>query len=187
MSELASPGQLRMSLARWCIVLVPLFIVLGSASGLLSGSGGNNPWYQALEKPALNPPGWVFGVVWPILYALQAIALAMIIHARGAPGRMRAIILFVVQLVLNLAWSPLFFGQHEVGMALWLLIAILVVAAVTCWHFGRIRRLAAWLMVPYLAWLCFAAYLNFSIDRLNPDAESLKNPVARTQIGSVTR
>ncbi len=173
-----------MSLARWCLVLVPLLILLGTLSGLLSGSGVDNAWYRALAKPAFNPPGWIFGVVWPFLYALQAIALAMIIHARGASGRGYAIALFTVQFLLNLAWSPLFFGQHDIGTAFWLLLAILTAAILTCWYFWRIRPFAGMLLLPYILWLCFAAYLNFSIDRLNPDAESLHNPVARTQIGT---
>lgn len=172
-----------MSLLRWAIVLAPLLAVLGSAAGLLSGSGSGNPWYEALTKPGFNPPGWMFGVVWPILYALQGIALAMVIDARGV-GRRHAIMLFIAQFILNLLWSPLFFGAHEITMAFWLLVAMLVLAIATTWYFWRLRRWAGMLMLPYLAWLCFAAVLNFSFDRLNPDAETLHDRVAPTQIGN---
>ena len=106
----------------------------------------------------------------------------MILHARSAPLRGLAIVLFITQFILNLAWSPLFFGMHQVSAAFWLLISILVIAFVTTIVFGRIRKAAAWLMVPYLAWLCFAGILNKQIDNLNPDAETLVVPAARTQI-----
>lgn len=186
MNEIASPGQLRMSLTRWAIVMIPLLMVLGSLSGLLSGSGADNGWYRALEKPSFNPPGWVFGVVWPILYACQGLALAMILDARGAVDRRKALGLFALQFALNLIWSPLFFARHEVSLAFWVILAMLIVAGVTTYYFGRIRRVAGLLMLPYLAWLCFAAFLNFTIDRLNPDAETLNNAVARTHIGKAT-
>lgn len=186
MNEIASPGQLRMSLTRWAIVMVPLLIVLGSISGLLSGSGADNGWYRALEKPSFNPPGWVFGVVWPILYGLQGVALAMILDARGAKDRRVAVGLFTAQFLLNLVWSPVFFARHEVSLAFWIILVMLIVAAIATYYFWRIRPVAALLMLPYLAWLCFAAMLNFSIDRLNPNAETLNNPVARTHISKAT-
>lgn len=186
MNEIASPGQLRMSLTRWAIVMIPLLIVLGSISGLMSGSGADNGWYRALEKPCFNPPGWVFGVVWPILYGMQGLALAMILDARGAVDRSKAIGLFVLQFALNLVWSPIFFALHEVTLAFWVLVVMLIAAAATAYYFGRIRRFAGLLMLPYLAWLCFASFLNFTIDRLNPDAENLHNAVARTHIGKAT-
>lgn len=186
MNEIASAGQLRMTLVRWALVMVPLLILLGALSGMLAGSGADNGWYRGLMKPALTPPGWVFGLVWTLLYAMQGLALAIILSARSAPGRRRAVGLFIAQFALNLLWSPLFFGLHQVSAAIWLLIAIIVLAFATGWSFWRIRGLAALLMVPYLLWLCFALFLNYSFDRLNPDAEALHNPVARTHIGSGT-
>ena len=90
--------------------------------------------------------------------------------------------MFALQYLANLAWSPLFFGMHQVSSAFFLILLILLLAIGATLLFGRIRSLAAWLMVPYLAWLCFAAILNFQIDRLNPDAETLYAPAARTQI-----
>lgn len=97
----------------------------------------------------------------------------MILHARGAKGRGVAIGLFVAQFALNLARTPLFFGAHRVTVALIVLLAITVLAIWTTFAFARIRRGAAWLMLPYLVWLSFAGVLNWRIGQLNPDAESL--------------
>lgn len=170
---IASKGQLRISFLRWAIVIVPLILLLGFASGRVVPSGSENSWYVALTKPELNPPGWVFPVMWTTLYILIGLALAMIVHARGARGRGVAIGLFVAQFALNLAWTPLFFGAHRVGAALFLIVAILMLSIVTTIAFSRIRKGAAWLMVPYLVWLSFAGVLNWRIDQLNPDAERL--------------
>lgn len=182
MTAIASRGQLRMSFLRTALVIVPLILLLGVASGWVSGSSAVNPWYDALRKPDFTPPGAVFAFAWPILYILMGTALAMIYYARGARQRSLAIGLFAVQFVLNLAWSPTFFAAHQVGAALWLLIAILIAAVTTTVIFFRIRPVAGWLMIPYLAWLCFAAVLNYQILRLNPDAESLAPGASSTEM-----
>jgi tryptophan-rich sensory protein len=113
---------------------------------------------------------------------MMGFALAMVLHARRARQRRMAITLFALQLVLNLAWSPLFFGAHKVVPAFWLLVAILISATATTLLFRRIRPAAALLMVPYLAWLIFATVLNFEIHRLNPQAETLAPGTSSTQI-----
>ena len=173
MGGLASQGQLRMSFVRWALVTVPALLFLGFLSGKLANSGYDNGWFVALKQPDIMPPGWVFGVVWSLLYILMGLALAMILHARGAKGRGTALSLFFLQLFLNLAWSPLFFAWHEVSMAFVLILLILALSIATCFAFAAIRKAAAWLLVPYLVWLCFAAILNYQVDRLNPDAETL--------------
>lgn len=182
MTEIATPGQLRMSYWRWAMVTVPSIVLIGSLMGLLSNSGYGNRWFAALNLPAITPPGWVFGVAWTILYICMGLALAMVLHARGAKGRGFALLLFFVQLIANFVWSPLFFGAHQVTSALYLIIFILMVAAAAALAFAPIRKAAAWLLVPYLAWLCFAAFLNFQIDRANPNAETLVPAAASTQI-----
>ena len=182
MNEIASPGQLRLAYLRWSLLTVPAIVLLGFLSGRLANSGYGNRWFDALEKPALMPPGWLFGVAWTILYILMGLALAIVLHARGAKGRGPAIVLFLVQLVMNLAWSPLFFRAHQVGSALMLILALIVVVAITIWLFARIRRVAGLLLLPYLAWLAFASFLNYEIGRLNPDAETLVAPALSTQI-----
>ena len=182
MGEIASQGQLRMSRLRWAIVVVPLVLLLGLASGRLSNSGYGNPWFAALAKPDFTPPGWMFGVAWSVLYLMMGVALVLVLAARGARGRQPAIVAFLVQLALNLAWSPLFFAAHQIRPALFLILAILVAAAVTTWLFWKVRRAAGLLMLPYLAWLCFALALNYQIDRLNPAGPALAPAGGSTQI-----
>ena len=171
MTGLASRSQLRMSFLRYALVTVPAVVLMGTLSGRLSNSGFGNPWFDALTKPDFMPPGWVFGLVWTLLYIALGLAVAMILHARGARGRGLAIALFVAQLLLNLAWSPVFFAMHEVGIALILILAMLVLSVAVTLLFARIRTAAAWLMVPYVAWLVFAALLTWQVGQLNPYAQ----------------
>jgi tryptophan-rich sensory protein len=173
MTGIASRSQHRMSFLRYALVTVPLVLLLGTVSGTLAGSGYGNPWFDALQKPALMPPGWVFGVAWTLLYICLGLALALILHARGARGRGVAIGIFLAQLVLNYAWSPLFFAAHEVGLAFIVIVVMIVLAALAALLFARIRRAAGLLMVPYLAWLFFAAFLTWQVGQLNPDADQL--------------
>jgi translocator protein len=172
-SGIASKGQLRMSFLRWAIVTVPLILLLGFASGRAVPAGSENSWYVALQKPALTPPGWVFPVAWTSLYILLGLAVALILHARGARGRGLALAVFAVQFALNLAWTPLFFGAHRIGAALVVIVAMLLLSIVTTVLFGRIRTAAAWLMVPYMVWISFAGVLTWRIGQLNPGAETL--------------
>jgi benzodiazapine receptor len=184
MNQIASASQLRMSLLRWALFVIPIIMFLGFLSGTVSGSTAENAWYQTLIKPDIQPPGWVFGVVWPTLYFLMGLAFAMVLHARGARDRSLAIFLFLSQFAINLTWSPIFFGQHKVTTAFFIIIAMLGLAVATTSVFARVRKAAAWLMVPYLVWISFASILNFQIDKLNPDAESLYVPAASSQIGN---
>jgi translocator protein len=172
MSELASPGQLRAALLRWTLFLAPLLLMLGFLSGAVAGSGGGNPWFMGLEKPAIYPPPATFGIVWSILYLLMGVALAMIVTARGAAGRGAAITVFAVQFVLNLAWSPVFFGMHQLTSGLILLVVIDLAVLLTIWLFYKVRPMAAYLLLPYLAWALFATALNYQFVAANPDAES---------------
>lgn len=182
MSELASSGQLRMAYARWALFSVPTVVVLGFLAGAVSNSGNGNRWYALLEKPWFQPPGWVFPVAWTALYVMLGLALASVLNARGSRYRRLAVGLFAVSFALNLCWSPLFFGMHRITAALFLIIAMFVAAFATTIVFGRVRTTAAWLMVPYLAWLCFAAVLNWETVRLNPGAEGLVVEAGGTQI-----
>jgi translocator protein len=182
MGQIASKQQLRMSFLRWAMVTVPGIIFLGFLSGKLSNSGYGNRWFDALSRPSIVPPGWVFGLVWTILYLLMGIAVALILNARSARGRGLALGLFALQLLLNLAWTPLFFAAHQVTFALILIVTLLFAAIGTTFAFARVRKAAAWLLVPYLVWLSFASILNFQIDRMNPNAETLVPEGRSTQI-----
>lgn len=178
MGGMTSKGQRGTSLPRWAALTVPVILLFGFASGLAVPAGNDNPWYQALAKPALTPPGWVFPVAWTTIYILIGLALAVVLGARRAPGRGLATALFVLGFAMALAWMPLFFGAHRVDAAFLLIAAMVGVGIATAIAFARIRTLAAWLMVPYLVWISFAAVLTWRIGQLNPDAEALV-PTAR--------
>jgi tryptophan-rich sensory protein len=173
MTALASRSQLFMSYLRWALVTVPAVLLLGTLSGRASNSGYGNAWFDALVKPAAMPPGWMFGAAWTILYILLGLSLAMILNARGSRGRPLALSLFFAQLALNYSWSPVFFAMHEARAALAIIALMLALAVAAAFLFARIRKAAGFLMLPYLAWLCFAAFLNYEVIRLNPDAETL--------------
>ncbi len=178
MTAIASRSQLRLSFLRYALFTVPAVLLLGTLSGQLANSGYENPWFDALLKPAFMPQGWVFGAVWTFLYILLGFALAMILHARGARWRGAALGLFVAQLLLNYLWSPLFFAWHRVDLALIVILAMLVLTLLLVVLVWRIRKVAALLLVPYLGWLCFAALLTSEIRRLNPDAQLAPQPAA---------
>jgi len=173
MTQIASRSQLRMSFLRYALFTVPAVLLLGTLSRRLSDSGYGNPWFDALVKPAAMPPGWVFGAAWTILYILIGLSLAMVLHAKGAKERQRALVLFALQLVLNFAWSPVFFLYHRVDIALSLIAAMIVTLIGMIFVIWRIRIVAALLLYPYLGWLVFAALLTFQMMTLNPDAASL--------------
>jgi len=130
---------------------------------------GGNLWYNTLEHSMLTPPGWVFSVVWSILYFLIGLALFFVMQADVASGhtKTRAYIFFAVNLVLNLLWSFVFFGAQLPEVALLVLIALLFVAIFMMREFFRIDNAAGWLILPYVLWLFFAFYLNAMIMYLN--------------------
>jgi benzodiazapine receptor len=154
-----------MKLSAWMIT-VPLILLLGMASGWLSNSGYGNAWFDRLAKPSFMPPGWAFPVAWTILYILMGIALGLVIEGQG-PLRNLAIALFIVQLLLNLAWSPVFFGMHQARAGLAIILILFAAATATTIAFWRVQPTAALLMLPYLAWLMLASALNGAIIRLN--------------------
>jgi benzodiazapine receptor len=175
MSLSIAPTPLQRSSAwRAGVVLVPLLLVLGGLSARFSGSTEDNAWYQTLTLPALQPPGPVFGIAWSILYTLIAVSAAIVWGHKRAPGRTLALVLFGIGVAVNLAWSPTFFRFHLITPALGIIAVMLIVALATTFAFGRVSRLAAWLMVPYLVWLCFAGALNASVIMLNPAADAFQ-------------
>jgi tryptophan-rich sensory protein len=112
------------------------------------------------------PPGWAFPIAWTTLYILMGIAVGQVI-ASAAPTRRLALHLFTIQLLLNLAWSPIFFGLHQADIALVTIVVLTIFVALTILLFWGIRRSAGLLLLPYLAWLLFATALNLAIVRLN--------------------
>ena len=183
MNDIASREPIGARDGRWALIAAPVCLLLGFASGRLSNSGYGNPWFDALDKPGFMPPGWAFGAAWSVLYLLLGVAVALVLGARSHSLRRTAIILFVVQFATNLVWSPLFFAAHQVRIAFWLIVLSFVLGAITARAFGRIRPLAGWLFLPYLAWLVIAGALNWEIARLNPGAERLVPSASASQIG----
>ena len=161
-----------MGIWKKALVTVPAIVVVGSLMGIVSNSGFENGWYAALEKPAFQPPGWAFGVMWTTLYTMLGIALAAIWNEPPSPMRRTALILFFVQLALNFAWSPIFFGAQMIDVALVTILVMLILATATANMFRRIRSVAGWLMLPYLLWLCVATALNYETGKLNPGADA---------------
>jgi len=158
-----------MSRGRQAFGLVVVVVVTFAAAGIGSvfTSGSVSQWYPALEKPSWTPPGWLFGPVWTALYTLMAVAAWVVWRKEGWAGARAALVLYAVQLALNAAWSPLFFGLRMPGVAfaelvvLWLAIIAMAVA------FWKKSLVAGALLVPYALWTTFAAALNLAIWRMN--------------------
>jgi tryptophan-rich sensory protein len=163
-------AEARRSWWKAAIVAVLAIELLGGLSGWLSNSGYGNGWFDSLAKPSFMPAGWVFGVVWPTLYAMLGVALALVWAEPPSDRRKTALILFFIQLALNFAWSPVFFAGHDIVLAKVIVFAMAAIAAATAGQFLRLNRAAGLLLVPYLAWLVFAATLTAAIQRLNPDS-----------------
>ena len=124
-------------------------------------------WYAALKKPAWNPPGWVFAPVWTTLYTMMAVAAWLVWQRGGFAAQRRPLGLFLAQLALNALWTPLFFGWHLPGLAFAEIVLLWLAIAATLIAFRPVSRVAAWLLAPYLAWVSFASFLNFTLWRLN--------------------
>jgi len=124
-------------------------------------------WYASLEKPSWNPPGWVFGPVWTALYTMMAVAAWLVWRRGGFAAQRLPLGLFMVQLAFNALWTPLFFGFHWIGTAFVEILLLGLAIAATLAAFRSVSRLAMWLLVPYLAWVSFAAVLNYTLWRLN--------------------
>ncbi|MFL6230997.1 MAG: TspO/MBR family protein [Pyrinomonadaceae bacterium] len=130
-------------------------------------------WYARLAKPSWTPPAWLFGPVWTLLYLLMAVAAWLVWREHGfAGGAAHALVSFAVQLCLNVLWSVIFFGWKRKGLALAEIVLLWLAILTTTIAFHRLTPAAGWLMSPYLAWVSFAALLNFSIWRKNERAVS---------------
>ena len=136
----------------------------GAASGLATPPG---EWYASLAKPAWTPPGWVFGPAWTLLYMLMALAAWQVWRRRSATDVRMPLALFAMQLALNLAWTPIFFGMQRPWLALVEIVLMLAVILATTASFVRVSRTATLLMLPYCAWVSFATALNWAIWRMN--------------------
>jgi translocator protein len=150
------------------VLLALLILCFATAAlGAWFNTGPIDNWYPTLRKPAWTPPNWVFAPVWTTLYAMMAFAAWLVWLRVRWPTSQTALGLFAVQLVLNAAWSGLFFSLHSPGIAFVEIILLWCAIAVTLWRFGRISRVAAGLLAPYLLWVTFATALNGAIWWMN--------------------
>lgn len=157
-------STLRMTLG--LIGFVVLCLAAGGIGSIFTAQSVGD-WYVALRKPSFNPPSWVFGPVWTALYIAMGVAAWLVWRRQGAPGVWTALAVFGVQLALNVLWSYLFFGLRLPGVAFAEILVLWAAILATILLFRPISPLAAWLLVPYLAWVSFASLLNFSLWRLN--------------------
>jgi len=151
------------------MALVGWLVLCYTVAGISSIFTAHNipTWYATLAKPPLNPPNWLFAPVWTLLYTLMAIAAWIVWKTRPSPCRRRGLLLFYVQLALNFLWSWIFFDRHQIGTAFAGIVVLWVAILLTILTFKKMSTTATWLLVPYLAWVTFAGYLNFAIWRLN--------------------
>jgi len=158
-----------MSRTRQAVGLVVFVaICLGAAAiGAMATTPEIDGWYRALAKPAWNPPAWVFGPVWTTLYILMAIAAWLVWKQAGLRAAAVPLMWFAIQLAFNIAWSWIFFRWHQPGWAFAEILVLWAAIAATMAAFFRRSRIAGWLLSPYLAWVSFASFLNFTIWRLN--------------------
>jgi translocator protein len=149
------------------IISIAIPLLIGFAGGTFTSAEIPN-WYATLNKPSWQPPNWLFGPVWTTLYILMGIALYLVWKAdANASLKQTAILLFAIQLILNFFWSIIFFNQHQIGWALVEIIVLWILILLTIFSFSKINNTAAWLLVPYISWVSFAAILNYTIWQLN--------------------
>jgi benzodiazapine receptor len=143
------------------------WLLLCFAAAALGGLFPPGEWYAQLAKPAWNPPNWIFGPVWTALYAMMAVAAWLVWRQQGFRAQLRPLGLFVLQLALNAAWSPFFFGLKSPALAFVVIVLLWLAILATTYAFWRAHRISGALMLPYLAWVTFATTLNYSLWRLN--------------------
>lgn len=144
------------------------WLALCFAAAAMGGLFPPGEWHAQLRKPSWNPPNWLFGPVWTALYLMMAVAAWLVWREKTNALRTKSLGCFLVQLCLNAAWTPVFFGLHRIGPALVVLLGLVVTLAVTLVFFWRVRPAAGLLLAPYLAWVGFASALNAALWRLNP-------------------
>ena len=148
------------------IISIGVCLVVGAVSGLFTADAIPT-WFTTIQKPSWNPPNWLFGPVWTTLYVLMGIAFFLVWRSPNSADKSRAMLIFALQLVLNFFWSFIFFKQQNISGAFIEILFMLAAIVVTIVLFSKVNRTAAWLLAPYLAWVSFASFLNFTIWQLN--------------------
>ena len=136
-------------------------------------SNGNSEWYKSLKKSSLTPPGWVISSVWAILYVM-IIASGIIFLKNGGSVRSAGFFYYCVAWVLNFSWSQIFFKYENLDLSFIVIVGMLVFITLNIWEFYNVSRLATYLLIPYVAWVSFATYLNGQIVVMNPKRQPEK-------------
>ena len=146
-------------------ILFGLITYSASVIGGLVTVGFKEPWYSLINKPTFNPPSWVFAPVWTTLYLMMTIAIWLFWHSRNR--EMNTIYIYFIHIVFNATWSIIFFGLHQILLALIVLIGLILIIIILMLRFKRVNIVSYYLMIPYLLWCCYALVLNFNIFLLN--------------------
>ena len=146
-------------------ILFGLITYSASVIGGLVTVGFKEPWYSLINKPTFNPPSWVFAPVWTTLYLMMTIAIWLFWHSRNR--EMNTIYIYFIHIVFNTTWSIVFFGLHQILLALIVLIGLILIIIILMLRFKRVNIVSYYLMIPYLLWCCYALILNFNIFLLN--------------------
>ncbi|MEM8946937.1 MAG: TspO/MBR family protein [Planctomycetota bacterium] len=162
MSSTEQPISTLRSFVHLVLAVAVCFAAAGIGAQFMPGE-----WYAGLNKPTWNPPNWIFGPVWTALYTMMAVSAWLVWCKLDWKGGRDLLMLFGVQLALNAAWSWLFFGLHRPELALIDIVALWLAIVATIWSFRPVSQTAAWLLVPYLAWVTFATLLNLALWRMN--------------------
>ncbi|KJS27316.1 MAG: hypothetical protein VR75_03625 [Hyphomonadaceae bacterium BRH_c29] len=150
------------------LLLVLATAIAGALGGLVTRNG-KEPWYSSLEKSSLTPPDWMFGLVWPLLFAMMMLSALLVLWRAGSfHAASRPLGIYFAMLMVNVAWSLFFFGLKQIALSLGVLIALWLLIAAVAGEFGRFSKAAAWLQLPYLLWVTLAGYLNLYIWTANP-------------------
>ena len=145
-----------------------LFFIITFSASVVGGSVTINfkePWYSSLIKSNFNPPDWVFAPVWTILYLMMTIAIWKFWHSKNRD--MNTIYIYFIHIVINTTWSIVFFGLHQILLALIVLLILIILIIILIFKFKRVNYVSAYLMIPYLLWSCYALFLNFNLYILN--------------------
>jgi tryptophan-rich sensory protein len=149
------------------VISIAIPLVVAAIAGYFTATG-TDTWYRSIKTPSWNPPNWVFGPVWTILYILMGIALFLVWkNDKPVDEKRVALVFFALQLFFNFCWSFIFFNQHQIGLAFIDIALLWICLLVTIILFSQINKTAAWLLVPYISWVSFAGILNYTIWKLN--------------------
>lgn len=151
----------------WKLIISFSVVTVAAVVGSLATFSAIPTWYVTLHRTVLTPPNWVFGPVWTLLYILMAVAAFLVWKQAKTEESRQGLILFIEQLVLNVAWSVIFFGLHQILLAFVTIIILWLTIIVTTIWFFRVNKPAGYLMLPYIVWVSFASMLNFAVYLVN--------------------